>query len=663
MPRCAPCIAFAERKSPPAPQVDREWTSKADIIASASAGCGLCMLCWHYVADNKYNHDHRYLPVSMRLWLDYSDPSYYPFGRIGFMVNKRACSIRLSDNASQMSWTPSPSDGNVILQAQQLLAKCVEYHGECGRIDHAHLDGGSKTTNADTFVQLNKLGSLPRRLLDLSRGSDVLVIDVEAWISDGTSSVAELSQYCTLSYRWGATSHSCVLRAPFARETSFDIEIMPQTFKDGIEVTRGLGIRFLWIDALCIVQPGACGDYMDWNAEGPRMGSIYHNAVCTIAATSAHSATDGFLSKTDSKRNCVAPCEIIQHLNNGGTRTRLLTPRPVDFLDAVTSSDLNGRGWVTQERLLSRRILHFTLYGVIWECRNAIEHGHSTVFEVIHGASSGYIRTSAFGKERWTEWMEFVVTYSKTEFTNFGDRLVALASVARLVHRNLDPSDVYYAGLWKSRLLADLSWATGHSPRSSTPPRLKIAPTWSWASVHGEIRYYSHHCEIQSSLVQVLDVHLTLAQCDSPYGNVKEGWIKFLAQVLTISLPTDGREKENCLPDPEDGVSKWCTKISRSVWWDEWQGDTTEEEEYKVLPFQLVYDGLEALKSIHTAFVVEQVHAKDLQVASDSNAPTYRRVGLLVDKLSFNSREHVGKEEPPYNFGKPKQDMETLFLV
>ncbi|KAF1920435.1 heterokaryon incompatibility, partial [Ampelomyces quisqualis] len=91
-------------------------------------------------------------------------------------------------------------------------------------------------------------------------------------------------EYCTLSYQWGSASHSCVLSDSFEILLEMAFETMPQTFKDAVIVARALGVRFLWIDALCIVQPVASGDGADWCMEGPRMGVIYEHAMFTIAA-------------------------------------------------------------------------------------------------------------------------------------------------------------------------------------------------------------------------------------------------------------------------------------------------------------------------------------------------------------------------------------------
>ncbi|KAK3902483.1 hypothetical protein C8A05DRAFT_33829 [Staphylotrichum tortipilum] len=62
----------------------------------------------------------------------------------------------------------------------------------------------------------------------------------------------------------------------------------PQTFVDAIEVARVLFVRYLWIDALLILQDS--ND--DWQAESTNMGKVYQNGLCNLAATGA-AATNG----------------------------------------------------------------------------------------------------------------------------------------------------------------------------------------------------------------------------------------------------------------------------------------------------------------------------------------------------------------------------------
>jgi hypothetical protein len=65
------------------------------------------------------------------------------------------------------------------------------------------------------------------------------------------------------------------------------------TFQDAVQVTRELGIQYLWIDSLCIIQ----WNTEDWQHEAKRMEGVYASAYCTIAATSAVDLNAGFLKR------------------------------------------------------------------------------------------------------------------------------------------------------------------------------------------------------------------------------------------------------------------------------------------------------------------------------------------------------------------------------
>jgi len=70
--------------------------------------------------------------------------------------------------------------------------------------------------------------------------------------------------------------------------------ILPsKTIRDAITVTRDLGIRFLWVDALCIIQDSRKGK--DWHREASKMRDVYSNAFVTISAETAMDARQGFL--------------------------------------------------------------------------------------------------------------------------------------------------------------------------------------------------------------------------------------------------------------------------------------------------------------------------------------------------------------------------------
>lgn len=66
---------------------------------------------------------------------------------------------------------------------------------------------------------------------------------------------------------------------------------MPLNFQDAVTATRNLGLRYLWLDSLCIIQD----DTNDWMKEAARIDRVYEGAYLTIVATSSASTREGFL--------------------------------------------------------------------------------------------------------------------------------------------------------------------------------------------------------------------------------------------------------------------------------------------------------------------------------------------------------------------------------
>ena len=152
------------------------------------------------------------------------------------------------------------------------------------------------------------------------------------------------------------------------RQIGIGFESLPKKFQDAITVTRELGIQYLWIDSICIIQrhqnrtaeclsPGQCPESKDWDDECDRMEQYFGAAYCTIAATSAtdHQGDGGFLERwSDAFWATESQSSDIDSIDN--------------FRRDVEDAELNTRGWVLQERALSRRIIHFTSTQAYWEC-------------------------------------------------------------------------------------------------------------------------------------------------------------------------------------------------------------------------------------------------------------------------------------------------------
>jgi hypothetical protein len=211
--------------------------------------------------------------------------------------------------------------------------------------------------------------ALPTRLLDIG-GPDPNVLRLHC--PKGNSRV----KYVALSHCWGE-KHSSGAPPQFcttddnveSRLKRFSLSELPKTFDDAVKVTRALDIQYLWIDSLCIIQ----GNEKDWQHEAPLMEGIYASAYCTIAATSALDSKAGFL-----KRN--VKCESVLVQDPTGKRIYICVDTDDsnnhvdidDFNSHVEEAPLNTRAWVMQERVLSRRTIHFSDKQIYWECGEGV---------------------------------------------------------------------------------------------------------------------------------------------------------------------------------------------------------------------------------------------------------------------------------------------------
>jgi hypothetical protein len=133
-----------------------------------------------------------------------------------------------------------------------------------------------------------------------------------------------------------------------------------------VTVCRRMGVRYLWVDALCIIQNDE--HEQDWYRKFGKMRHLYLNALFSIAADASRNCQEGFLrGKYDS------PNWRIFSRTQGGTNQRVVFFRTSTGFkhkdsDALISSPLSKRGWLLQESILPNRILHFTAEEVVWEC-------------------------------------------------------------------------------------------------------------------------------------------------------------------------------------------------------------------------------------------------------------------------------------------------------
>jgi hypothetical protein len=174
-------------------------------------------------------------------------------------------------------------------------------------------------------------------------------------------------RYITLSHCWGDILPLCTFKANIKTHLKeIKNDCLQKTFQDAVRVTRQLGIQYLWIDSLCIIQD----DDEDWRREAKNMGKVFASAYCTIAATSARNSREGFLDRQPEQpvrlEDVYKDLQTSVYVCGGG------------FSSDIENGLLNKRGWVFQERALSTRTIHFSATETYWECGSVIRSENLT---------------------------------------------------------------------------------------------------------------------------------------------------------------------------------------------------------------------------------------------------------------------------------------------
>jgi hypothetical protein len=109
-----------------------------------------------------------------------------------------------------------------------------------------------------------------------------------------------------LSYCWGTPGPpKTTLSSLKERLSAIQVSSLPIAFTETISLTRKLGLQYIWIDSLCIIQDSDS----DWDIESAKMASVYEQAYLTIAASSSPSCDKTFLLE----RNAPLAIDCLDH--------------------------------------------------------------------------------------------------------------------------------------------------------------------------------------------------------------------------------------------------------------------------------------------------------------------------------------------------------------
>lgn len=336
---------------------------------------------------------------------------------------------------------PSPEAYHIV---NMWLLNCVNNHQHC------------KETVGGQFIDERYMALLPKRILDVGETDDQYV-----YLRDASG---KRGHYCALSHCWGSKQPLLTttenLDGHFA---GISLEKLPKTFRDAVEITRGIGIRYLWIDSLCIIQ----GDKKDWHDQAENMGMIYTYAYLTIAASSAKDSSEGCFFRENAE---VPEVQLPYYSEEEVIGRFFISPhKNYNYMSNPYYGPLRKRAWALQEWYLSRRTLHCTKRGLTWKCRCAFLDERNA-----HKSTEG----------RDADWDQLLFTYSENQLTYASDRLIALRGMINAVGQTR--TDRNHFGMWTADMPECLLWTVSRTEDEARHMEgMREVPSWSWASKDG----------------------------------------------------------------------------------------------------------------------------------------------------------------------------------
>ena len=384
---------------------------------------------------------------------------------------------------------------------------------------------------------------LPSRVINVGLG-DKSGNSARIFISRG-----QKAPYAALSYRWGRSNFILTSKNLQAYQRGLPMANLPQTILDAITCTQRLGITYLWVDALCILQDSE----QDKAQEIGRMSAIYQNAHITISAAIAANSEEGFLHKREFAS--AIPGWQVPYLpfrcgeDNDGS-DQIGTVGLLKFSRTAYRDPITTRAWTFQEHMLSRRLL---VYGGLdfyrlclqgpeegaprldWDTTDdgegdaAGRFGRGLLPETrrMLNANNPVAAAEQTGSRRGKEgrWEKVAEEYSRRALTFPRDRLPALSAIAEAFR--LPPAD-YIAGCWRPWLARQLAWKC---KEPADAKRLDgVGPSWSWTSLAGPIDFAtdtmtsytsgSMREEAPVEQVRIVVARATPRHKKAPYGEI-----------------------------------------------------------------------------------------------------------------------------------------------
>ncbi|KAI9685988.1 MAG: hypothetical protein M1822_003971 [Bathelium mastoideum] len=356
----------------------------------------------------------------------------------------------------------------------------TQHHGPCSPMDE------------DVHSDVDVHPGLEPRFMDMLTHSYFGLVDVNNMQLVGFPTRTEesgLPPFAALSYVWGKTlAYRTTTENVLLLRTHGGIEKvlkqLPTVITDAIDLTRRLGLQYIWIDALCIVQDSP----RSWSLNANNMDIIYGNAELTICAADGEDASVGLRAMKMEDHNgeqLMAEC---------APGIRLVVSRPPEMY--IKTSKWNTRAWTFQERLMSNRCLIFTAGRVYFQCRStgmsediyADREGAGWSLDFVDAPMQMYKQLSQ--RAFWV-YTKILTLYTQRDLTKSEDILAAFSGTRNSMANTMRAPFIF--GLPSSHFDLALLWqhnmpVTRREAANAEQKRERRAadfPSWCWSGWQG----------------------------------------------------------------------------------------------------------------------------------------------------------------------------------
>ncbi|KAF5586880.1 het domain protein [Fusarium subglutinans] len=404
---------------------------------------------------------------------------------------------------------------------------------------------------------------------------------------------------------------------------------LPKTFRDAVLVSRYLGIPYLWIDSLCIIQ----GDTEDWAHESSRMLNVYSDAYVVIAANHASDSAGGCFHIRPARISASLTLPGIGHVH----AQLCANSDEILYANAEFSDEpLTKRAWALQERLLAARVIHYNSGQMYFECRHGMRSEDGCKTDKPYCDLSHVMQNRSSARKALETWSSIIWKYSDRDLTNPADKFPALSGIANLLGGLL--KDEYVAGLWSSVMVQELAWH-GLWRQNPQPINEYVGPSWSWASFQGTV--VLNKKLNWRSIAIVEDWQIELTNPDDHYGQVKSASVHMrgpLTQLTKSMIPggdhAERLERAGVRPHPN-----FCTKYSGEVSDTRLvldKQDLNSSDQWQGMDIKMLLLGGYGQASPVPPCEAERKEAESKQDKSDGNFKFKEGFGLVVTLINVN---------------------------